>query len=151
QYGEGSKTDQTFEGVTFLYDTPPRDPVRMHEAHLCGLKPGTTYSYRVGGKDSASGREDWSDVFQFHTAPDLKANPQAKVKIAVFGDSRDTLSVFTSVLTHINQQMPDLMVFSGDSVLIGNLQDMWDQWFDAAGQTVTPRVPMVTTMGNHDV
>ena len=47
-------------GVTWL--TPagllnPNGDARMHEVHICGLKPATTYHYRVGG--GPAGKASW--------------------------------------------------------------------------------------------
>jgi hypothetical protein len=151
QWGMGSATDQTTEGITFVYDTPNRaNPVRIHQAHLCGLKAGTKYSYKVGGSDG-NGKSGWSQVFQFATAPDLAANPQAQVTIAVIGDTRGGYDTWAATLKQAQMVgMPDLILFNGDGVTLGPIQTEWDTFFSNA-QPVLATIPIVGAHGNHDV
>jgi hypothetical protein len=149
QFGVNGMTDRTLEGLTFAYQVNGADPVRVHEAHLCGLLPETVYSYRVGGKD-AGGAEKWSDVYAFHTGPD-KAKVDASVTIAVIGDTRGGYTTWGALLK--SAQMvgsPDVILFSGDAVMLGPLQSEWDEWFRQA-EPVLRQVPMISAHGNHDV
>jgi purple acid phosphatase-like protein/calcineurin-like phosphoesterase family protein len=153
QYGVGGMTDQTVEGITFSYPTanqaPGQPPVRVHQGHLCGLQPGTTYSYRVGGKDGA-GNEKWSPVFSFHTAPP-KGQMGADLVVGVIGDTRDGYDQWGRMLATMQATAPpDLILFSGDATALGPIQADWDTWLKAA-EPVLRQVPMVLAQGNHEV
>jgi hypothetical protein len=146
QFGTGGKTDQTASGFTFVYDTANRDPVRMHETHLCGLAPDTEYSYRAGGVDSA-GKESWSPTYTFRTAP---TDPTAEVTYLLIGDTRDGYDTWgASLKAATTGTLPDYILFSGDSVSLGPIQDDWDDWF-AAADPVLASVPMILAHGNHE-
>ena len=123
--------DSRARGVTWL--TPPGEingsgPEQMHEAYVCGLKPATTYYYRVGG--GAAGSEVWSEVYSFTTTP---SDPGATVKIGVAGDSRGELGDAWR-LTQRRMQLAgvDLELFSGDIAGAGTDQAAWGKWLDAA-------------------
>jgi hypothetical protein len=116
-----------------------------HEVHICGLTPDTTYYYQVGGTGN------FSPVQSFRTAP--APGGTGDVNFAVSGDSRDS----TMILHQVQQQMlsiggmqqPDFEVFTGDAVLFGTTQSLWDAWFDAAAPTLGV-MPFVFAQGNHE-
>jgi acid phosphatase type 7 len=123
-------------GTTYtgwVWTTPPpsagdfgsTDPaVNMHEVHVCGLKPATTYYYQVGG--GATGQQVWSATQSFTTLP-----TSGSITIGMLGDARDEVSVWQLV----NQRMLSLnvaaIVFSGDLILWGTEEDLYSQWLDA--------------------
>ncbi len=154
QYGVGDKTDQTVEGITFAYQTLgySKDSVRIHQGHLCGLMPGTTYSYRVGGKD-ASGKEAWSPVYQFHTAP-AKGAAGADFVVGVIGDTRDQTGKYDQWGTMLGRiasiATPDLVLFSGDGTSLGTIQVEWDAFLKQA-EPVLRQTPLVFAQGNHEI
>jgi hypothetical protein len=149
QYGENGKLDQTENGFTFVYDSASLSP-RIHEAHLCTLKPDTEYSYRVGGSDG-NGNESWSPTYTFRTAPDPANAATAMVTLLILGDTRDGYSNWGMELKTAFQMMqPDLIIFTGDETTLGPLQGEWDSWF-AAAQDQLPLVPMIVAHGNHEV
>lgn len=119
-------------------------PITMHEVHLCGLEPDTTYYYRAGGEGA------FSDVQSFKTAP---ADASGTVNFAFFGDSRDDFTVFRrvneAVLRQSAMNVPDAVLFTGDAIPTGLLQDDWDRWFDAAMPTMAA-MPFILAHGNHE-
>jgi acid phosphatase type 7 len=120
---------------------------RMHQAHLCGLVPGTKYSYQVGGvKD---GVEYFSPVYTFRTAPDLTAQPDVEVALAFVGDSRGGYDVWQQLVAQIAQRMPDLVLFSGDAVTFGISQFEWEDFF-ARAEPLFATVPVIAANGNHE-
>ncbi len=150
QYGVNGATDQSEKGFTFVYDVATGGDVRMHETHLCGLTPNTTYTYRVGGK-GADGTEVWSPNYTFTTAPDRSATPDAQVTMLVIGDTRDGYSTWGATLkTAFQKAVPDVILFSGDGTTLGPIQDEWDAWFMAADPLLAS-TPMMLAHGNHDV
>lgn len=118
--------------------------VTMHEVHVCGLTPDTTYYYRVGGEGH------WSDVQSFKTAP-APGRADYDVNFVVSGDSRDNFTTWRQVQEAVVMGMsqPDFQIFSGDAVLLGTQQSAWQQWFDGA-RASQRRMPMVMAHGNHD-
>ncbi len=152
KFGEGTSLDQTAAGVTYGFISGVGgvgDTLRMHEAHLCGLQPDTEYSYQVGGVD-ADGNEALSQTYTFHTAPDLADSPDAEVTIAYSGDTRNGYADWAQVAEQILAQAPDLLVYTGDIVTLGPLQDDWDGFFDASPELLAT-VPLVSAHGNHEI
>lgn len=137
------------EGVEFAYRATGTDLIRMHQAHLCGLEPGTAYSYQVGGTD-LSGNQSFSPVYTFRTAPDVVAHPDAEVVFGFVGDSRGGYDVWQLLIAQLQQRTPDLILFSGDAVTIGLTQFEWEEFFGRA-EPLFARVPVISAHGNHEV
>ncbi len=152
QYGtNGTTTGQSVDGITFTYQVDTGLPLRIHETHLCGLSPDTAYTYRVGGTD-ANGKGVWSPTYTFRTAPDRTASPDAQVTFLNIGDTRDSYSTWGATLKLAFQKAtPDFILFSGDAVFDGTLQEAWDAWFMAADPTIMASTPMLFAMGNHEL
>lgn len=145
--GENLTPEQLTEkktGVQFGYRATGAQVYRVHQAHLCGLEPGTAYSYQVGS-DGA-----FSPVYTFRTAPDVTANPDAEVVFGFVGDSRDGYDVWAQLVTQFQQRAPDLILFSGDAVTVGITQFEWEEFFDR-GEPLFARVPVISAHGNHEV
>ncbi|HUS33317.1 MAG TPA: metallophosphoesterase family protein [Kofleriaceae bacterium] len=135
-------TNET-KGVRFRYEGTGSAMYMVHQAHLCSLEAGTTYSYQVGTGDS------WSPVYTFHTAPDVTAHPDAETVFGYVGDSRGGYDVWAQLATQIQQRMPDLVLFSGDATTIGLAQPEWEE-FQAAAEPLFASTPVVLTNGNHE-
>jgi predicted phosphodiesterase len=152
QYVVNGATDKSQDGFTFVYDlNAPTSggitSVRMHETHLCGLQPDTTYTYRVGGSD-ANGRQAWSPAYTFRTLP---MDPTAEMVVLVIGDTRDGYSTWGRALQQAFAiAPPDIVLFNGDGTTLGPIQDEWDAWFAAAAPEL-PLAPMILAHGNHDI
>jgi 3',5'-cyclic AMP phosphodiesterase CpdA len=147
EYGEGTSTDQRADGITHMFQPSGGRPVRVHEVHLCGLRADTQYSYRVGG-EGQDGSESWSQVYTFRTAPTAA---DAEVVIGVIGDTRSGYTIWEECLGVLGQVgPPDLILFNGDSVLIGTDRAEWDEFFDRSG-SLLPYAPMLVAHGNHDL
>ena len=152
RYGVGGALDQTADGLTFRYASGfdgIGELLRVHETHLCGLAPDTEYSYQVGGVGE-DGAEHWSPTSTFRTAPDVAVTPDAEVRVAYVGDSRGGYDVWADVAAELAARAPDLIVFTGDIVTIGQAQEEWDAFFDgAAGLLAT--TPVIAAHGNHEI
>ncbi len=145
--GENLPEDQLTEtatGITFGYQSTGAEIYQVHQAHLCGLVPGTAYSYQVG----APGH--FSPVYTFRTAPDVTANPDTEVVFGFVGDSRDGYDVWAQLVALLQQRSVDLVLFSGDAVTFGITQPEWDTFFER-GEPLFARVPVVFAHGNHEV
>lgn len=153
RFGESpDKLDRTADGFSYVIPqqlkSGPEDGLRFHEVHVCGLTPGRTYHYQVGG--GAAGKEQWSPVFALTTAPATK-DP---VKIGISGDSRDSLGrtelpVWRSIARRYKADNTQLVLFSGDMVLTSASQDMWDTWLKALGDA-GPTTFFALAPGNHE-
>ena len=142
-------------GVTWL--TPagllnPNGDARMHEVHICGLKPATTYHYRVGG--GPAGKEVWSDVYSFTTTP---ADPATPITIALAGDSRGQENeAWRLFQKRVMMSGATFQMFSGDTIDLAPDQAEWEKWLDLAWKdgegnlSTLGQVLMLATHGNHE-
>ena len=136
-------------GIEYVYKSTGDERVRVHQAHMCDLLPGTAYSYQVGARDPQTGTEHFSDVFTFRTAPDIVAHPDAEVVIASLGDCRNGYDTWEQLTTLAKTHDPDLVLFSGDAVTVGITQFEWEPFF-ARAQPLLATTPMVFANGNHE-
>ena len=144
-----SDLTETRTGIEFAYRSTGAEVPRMHQVHLCGLEPGTAYSYQVGGTDLA-GATKFSPVYTFRTAPDIVAHPDAEVVFGFVGDSRGGYDVWQMLIDQLQTRSPDLILFSGDAVTIGLTQYEWEDFFGRA-EPLFARGPMISAHGNHEV
>jgi hypothetical protein len=155
---DGATTGVTRQdGHTVLYSsaTSGAGAERLHEVHLCGLTPDTTYYYRVGGPGH------WSTAFQIATAP--AAGSTAAWSFGVTGDSRgDGLTngpgdnAWAILQHHLADRGVDFEMFTGDGVFLGTSQPLWNLWFDGtdgthAVQDFLATRPLMMSNGNHDL
>ncbi|CUH96795.1 hypothetical protein P22_2906 [Propionispora sp. 2/2-37] len=114
----------------------------IHSTSLTGLKPGTSYRYRVG--DGLF----WSPYHTFTTAP-ARTEP---FKFLLFGDSQgSSYRLWQETLHAAYERNRDaaFMLHIGDLVDIGLNYKQWDDWFQA-GRGVIDTIPVVPVMGNHE-
>lgn len=120
--------------------------VTTHEVHVCGLRPDTTYYYRVGGDGH------FSAVQSFKTAPAAGA-ASYDVNFVVAGDSRNgyaTLRMLQDRIMSVSgARQPDFQVFSGDAVFLGTSQSEWEEWFSSCAAALS-NMPFMIAHGNHD-
>jgi|GEM_PF-354835 len=119
---------------------------RVHKAKATGLKPGTTYSYRVG--DAFLGI--WSEIGTFTTAPasgaftfiDL-ADTQAK--------SEDEAILSSETIAKALDTVDDakFVALNGDVVDTGSNEGQWD-WMLGHSQTSLLNTTIVAAAGNHE-
>ncbi len=125
------------EGYSFpLPGTPAR---RQHEVHLCGLLPGTRYSY-VASADRAA-----APTHAFVTAP----GGPGEVRALVVGDARTDPQEWGRISRRALAMAPDVMLFSGDAVADGANPQLWDEFF-AEGADLLAEVPGLWADGNHE-
>jgi hypothetical protein len=143
-------------GVTYVVQQEtsvsggPEDGVRFHEAYACGLQPGRTYSYQVGG--GPAGAEVWSEVHTYTTGPAKGGTDPVLIGFA--GDSRDALGrselpVWKAIGGRMKVAGAHLVTFSGDFVLVGTNQDMWETWGNAA-DVFASEAFVAMAPGNHE-
>ena len=143
----------------FVYTVPSsgiggyEPPDYFHEVDVCGLTPGTTYYYQVGG--GAPGQEIWSPTQSFATAPTT-----GPITVGVFGDARTTVSTWQMVNQRMAGSGASLLLVSGDVVDSGVDATAWQQWLDAiwtdpsdasgTGFLTLGQFIMVPINGNHE-
>ena len=132
-----------------------------YQAKLTGLKPGTTYYFRVGGNSGFT--REW----KFRTI-----GRNEDVKFVFGGDSRRPYSPnFIEVKRHPEKPMnwpfardfitqsaaaenPDFIIFNGDFVGTGSNQSQWKNWLDAWQKYAVTKdgrmIPIVAIPGNHE-
>lgn len=134
--------------VTGSWQDVPGDGVtgRFHSVIFRGLKPATSYAYRVGSGSEAS---EW---FTFKTAE----AGNAPLTFLFFGDPQiGSKSLYARVIRQAYRATPDarLMLFTGDLVDGGSgsmlHDDEWGEWHAAAGFIVS-ELPVMATPGNHE-
>ena len=119
---------------------------KLYEATLTGLKPNTTYTYRVGNGTN------WSETHTFSTE-----NPKTnKFKFIIFGDSQsgssDPIYEPWKVTVHNaynSNNDAKFMMNCGDFVEYGQRCDHWNAWFSAAAGVIDS-IPEMPVQGNHE-
>ncbi|RAK00095.1 purple acid phosphatase-like protein [Larkinella arboricola] len=114
-----------------------------HSANIQGLKPNTTYSYRVGNHTY------WSEWAEFTTA----SGTREPFSFIYFGDvQRDIYSLGSRTIRKAIMDKPDakFLLFGGDLVHRGaeNLGN-WNEFFPTGGW-VYQSYPLLATPGNHE-
>jgi acid phosphatase type 7 len=102
-------------------------PSYFHEVHVCGLTPGTTYFYQVGG--GPTGAEVWSATQSFTTMPSSGA-----ITLGLFGDARDASSTWQAVHVRMKNAGITMSLVSGDVVDSAGLESLYVTWLDAIWQ-----------------
>jgi len=151
-------------GSTVLYDTEPRggDPGLyaysaegvaqtysgasgfVHDVELAGLEPETIYYLICGGEGG------WSGELAFETAPLGRRD----LRFVVGGDSRSNPDDRDAVSAAMREVSPSFVLFSGDLVNDGAIQEQWDGFFEHMDEYWTGEdgltIPIVPANGNHD-
>jgi hypothetical protein len=117
---------------------------KIHVVKLTGLRPATTYSYRVDG-----GGASLSQVAAFHTAP--APGSAANVSFLVFGDCGTGDSVQADVAAMMHQEQGiDFAILTGDIVYDSGLESEYDPHFFAPYKDLMKSIPFFPSPGNHD-
>jgi len=120
---------------------------RIHEVHVCGLHPNTTWYYKAGGPGH------WSAVYDVATGPAPGAAKPFRFSVA--GDSRGEPEAFAEVERKIASEAPDFQIFTGDAVSFGANQSDWNAFFEASSdgfhvEDAMARIPFMPVNGNHE-
>ena len=113
----------------------------IHEVHLTGLDPATTYSYRV-----RFGNQVLSPA-SFTTAPP-PGTPNWRM--VVYGDNRSNPATHARNVAQIMKLDPGLVINSGDLVAAGSRYEQWKtQYFDPL-RGLAEHVALFPCLGNHE-
>jgi hypothetical protein len=139
QIGTDEVLGNVVDGSSFVYTADTYG--RVHEVRVCGLTPGTTWHYRVGGT------KGWSDVHTFTTAP-TPGEPRP-FRFGVAGDSRGAPSDWETIVAAMADQGAEFRLFTGDAVASGSSITQWEDWYDAGGSTIAETMTWQVN-GNHE-
>ncbi len=116
----------------------------IHDVELKDLEPETTYYFVCGSEDS------WSSEKAFQTAPVGRRN----IKFLVGGDSRTNPLDRDLVSSSMRMFNPSFVLFSGDLVNDGTVQEEWDSFFSHIDEHWEGdnglEIPIVPVLGNHE-
>ena len=127
-------------GMKAETDTPKTD----HALQLTGLKPNTTYHYRVGG--SAADGMRYSQVSSFRT---MKSS--GPVKLMLLGDTGRGNLIQNQIATLLRKEAPDAVMVAGDVVYPEFLPGYEDFRHFSVYKEQMKSVPFFTAIGNHDL
>ncbi|MEO6950644.1 MAG: metallophosphoesterase family protein [Polyangia bacterium] len=113
---------------------------QRHVITLSGLRPSTSYDYRVQlGDDAETAR------IPFHTEP-LAGRP---LRFVIYGDVRSGHDTHAELVRSILHEDPDLAIMTGDLVDMGSDEGDWDRYFEIATPLLSS-VPVYPAPGNHE-
>ncbi|MGF1587151.1 MAG: fibronectin type III domain-containing protein [Bacteroidales bacterium] len=134
---------KALEAETFTFE---ETSAWLHTAELNDLKPGRKYSVIID-------HPTHPDLFNFQTMPDNE-NRRELVFLAG-GDSRSRRDVRQEMNELAILENPDFIIFDGDFINNALSEEQWDDWFDDwHDQMITAdglRIPVVPSIGNHEV
>lgn len=151
---------------------PHRGLPWLHSVRVTGLKPGTTYAYRVRQGTAQHGdcfrtAPDDGQPVRFIAIADSETEPESSTSPPVewppsTGGNRpagiaryvaDQTTGFRENLKVILSRRPDFVTISGDLAETGGEQRDWDEfWRHVAGDygTLAGSVPIFPAIGNHE-
>ncbi len=132
EFGENDRFDRE------ATDSRPRT---IHEVHLTGLDPATTYTYRVRFGDQVV------SPASFTTAPPPGTE---NWRMVVYGDNRSNPDTHARNVEQIMKLDPGLVINSGDLVAAGSRYEQWKtQYFDPL-RGLAEHVALFPCLGNHE-
>ncbi|MFC6261519.1 DUF5776 domain-containing protein [Levilactobacillus fujinensis] len=143
--GDGAFKNYSGERKVFTYVSDSK-AVRVNSVTAKDLKPGTTYTYRVGDGTT------WSEARHFKTLMD-----NDHLNFNVFGDTQvntaDQLGDFDKIIQHLEtaKDKPDFSIHVGDfndDQSIFNEADVTSQMFDK--HPAYDSLDMIHVLGNHE-
>lgn len=105
-----------------------------------GYSPGTKIYYQIIADDEES------PIYSFRTNPELGSS----VDFTVYGDNRTGEAIHTQICQLFHRYSPEFIINTGDlGDATWDIGD-WDMYFRAT-DTISPYVPIVSTIGNHEL
>ncbi|VFQ45002.1 FN3 domain-containing metallophosphoesterase family protein [Desulfoluna butyratoxydans] len=129
----------------------------LYKARLTGLKPDTTYLYRV---ETIFRR---SPVYRFHTWPEAAGDTTVAKLVAISDSQGDHPERLADVVTNgiiavegngsadACAETLSALLITGDLVTNGDRKSQWTDEFFANLQPLASRVPLIPALGNHDM
>jgi acid phosphatase type 7 len=152
EFGEGSapdrKAQQSSQGFVHANN-------RINEVILQGLKPGTTYKYRIASKDIIDfhpynlkyGETIYSDIYQFTTSH----KSPAEVSWLVMNDIHDRPYSIPHLMKLNGEDPYDFVFFNGDMFdYQTDEQQLIDHMIKPCTDAFASQVPFYFVRGNHE-
>jgi acid phosphatase type 7 len=117
----------------------------IHRAVMVGLKPSTTYFYRVG--DPAATANPWSEVFSFTTLTPGQTMTYAVLADMDYGEASD--GTVSDLINLVDTGAIQAVIHSGDISYADGYEPHWDVFFNKI-QPIASRIPYMVTPGNHE-
>lgn len=132
----------------------------LHVVKVTGLKPGTTYRYRVyatevlehKGVEVIYGRTDALDVWQ-SIPPSFRTNDAAKpeTSFAVINDIHGRTDDIPALLKAADVLQKDMVFFNGDMLSqLRNEGELFSGFMDVSIDLFARQIPMYYARGNHE-
>ena len=123
------------------------EPGCMHRVTLTGLRPETTYHYRVRSTNSQGEICD-SDFYPLKTAVETETPFSFAVTSETGGTCSDDYNC--EVFNQIHRHRPDFLLVVGDAVCHGANYDDWNRFFFHPAKDVLTNTPFYLVPGNHE-
>ncbi|MFZ4262233.1 metallophosphoesterase [Sphingobacterium sp. HJSM2_6] len=131
----------------------------VHQVNISGLKPGTTYRYRVYNQEvlkHEGTRVQYGDfaatnVYREQPLKFKTPGPSAEVSFAVVNDIHGKNEVLRNLIKQVDIPKTDFVVFNGD--MVDNLlseNQMYGGFMDTAIALFASEKPMYYARGNHE-
>lgn len=120
---------------------------RIHTVTLTGLKPDTTYHYKVSSTNS-QGEVVESEEYPLKTAVEEDKPFSFTVTSETGGYGNDEIN--QSLFSRISRYRPEFLLIVGDSVRRGRFYEHWDRFLFAPGKELFISTPFYLCLGNHE-
>lgn len=132
----------------------------LHAVKVSGLKPGTTYRYRVyatevldhKGVEIVYGKTDALDVFTADP-PSFRTNDRTKpeTSFAVINDIHGRTDDIPALLKAADYRNKDMVIFNGDMLSqLRNEGELFSGFMDVSVDLFAKQIPMYYARGNHE-
>lgn len=133
---------------------------KLHAVKVTGLKPGTTYRYRVyatevldhKGVEVTYGKTDALDVFTAEP-PSFRTHDARKpeTSFAVINDIHGRTADIPALMKAADVQQKDLVFFNGDMLSqLRNEEELFSGFMDVSTDLFAKQIPMYYARGNHE-
>jgi hypothetical protein len=152
EYGTNESLGHSASGSVYVFPDSSR---WWHTVKLSGLTPNTTYYYKAKTGDSES------ELYRFTTQPSA-GSTQGHFRFVIVGDNqRANGTKFNEIIENVQQTLTNLygpsgidslnlIVNVGDIVNDGRVLSQFDDQFFEPLQPVSPYVPTMVSIGNHE-
>ena len=133
---------------------------KVHHVRITGLKPGTTYRYRIyqqGVDDSGhnpipSGYISASNVYSRKPyAIRTMDSRKEDCTFTMINDIHGRDSIINALTKDVREKRPDFVLFNGDMVsFMGSTEDIEKGFMTRATETFATDFPLVYVRGNHE-
>lgn len=133
---------------------------KLHKVRITGLKPGTTYDYRIFSKEilvrsayrNTYGRILSGDVYK-QEAPSFTTNNtgQTDMHFAIFNDIHEESERYAQLYSYVSKSPLDFVVLNGDMVnFMDSREQLFDGFLNTSSKLFAKSTPFYMVRGNHE-